>query len=196
VSHAEAARDVSVLVFDRGVQKAEICKSITGFSLVTGGPGRVDYKDRFVGCRGTGVPFGRYHVRFIGDSLAPNRDFDCVVTAERSACIITADRGDVRVDQPMLVSVRGVRPEDKAILIFRSVFPVETPWSSAVSVGPDMQTSIQTDWLDLTVTAVVNGEVIGTASMDRRRSLNRFTVSIDPVRRVLSAEPETPSTVQ
>jgi hypothetical protein len=85
------------------------------------------------------------------------------------------------------VRVAGVSGRHRVLLLFKSVF--DPRWYENVSVDADMQAVVSSRWDDVIVTVVVDGVVIGSASLDRRLSRTAFTVSVDQDAKRVSAEP-------
>ena len=175
--------EVTVMAFERSLQSPEACLKIEEFRSIED---RMDYRGRFAQCSAKDIPFGRYKLRFVSALFQPHRDFDCLVSSKRSVYMVPMDHGDLYWGPILRVDIKGLKMTNDAVLIFRSVFPVASPWVESVRLDESMSVSIMTDWMDLTATLLVAGKAIGTASIDRRQSLHSVSLVVDVEHRFVS----------
>ena len=181
--------DVTVVVFDKGFQEIDACDRVTKFEPYQGSSAPQDLAANFNGCTARGIPPGRYIVRVATRMLNPYRDYGCSVTARRSVCLVMADSGGDFFADRLDVEVSGLSRPERVWLLFKNVFGGSQPWSQEVGLDRNMRTSVETEWLDLIVTVVVDGIVAGSATIDRRISRHAFTISVDLEQKRVMATP-------
>jgi hypothetical protein len=181
---------VSVMVFNRASQLVERCVEVSRFSDSLYG---TEESGKFVGCEGRRIPFGNYFVQFTSESFGPSRQYSCAVDAPDSVCLLMPDTGDTFRANPLSTEIRGVKATDHVVTIFRAVFSPEHgswgPWYREATPASKRRMTVDTEFLDLVATVVVNGRVVGAAAINRRLSLKEYILLVDMKNASVSAKP-------
>lgn len=123
----------------------------------------------------------------VSATLAPRRLYDCQVLDSPSVCVITVDHGDWLAQDSFTVRVVGLASSSRRVLKFTRAF--DASWSRTVGVDDASQASVTVTHLDLVVTLIGDGVVLGATTINRRLSRKSFTLLVDPKNKRVTARP-------
>jgi hypothetical protein len=167
------ADTVTVVVLDHRTDSLAECKSVRVFRSKQEG----DLKDRFVGCKGTRIPYGVYELRFASQPFdttdAAWSPSTCIIDQKHAVCfgLIALGLGH-EMWAPLRFVLEGV-PKARAqgvTLIVNNLF-YDGRWS--VSVDGDMRAEVLGLWsvggpaLDVVVSLVLDGKVVASVYCNR-----------------------------